>query len=728
MARHFTILVQLKSTPFFGRGCVKAAKEGKIQKIMDRRGFIQGGALGLASALFGVGAAFALPPEGLYFGSASYGGERNRTVLGPNHTGHAHSRWTGARPTPFEQIRITKEEGYGNCLQFWQGGEYLADLVEAAAKAGVWTFNIYSDADAASVKRIGAVGDWWLGHDSGEIFHYDEKDCGDKENPTLQDVADGFMRRVRDYVAKRRAAGWGTIMSTGADFSMDYQVAAGITFPCTEDMPFRNLLVSSALERGVCRQFGLPLWGSHNAHEWNAFLPVSNPLRMPLLYAGFELKYMTGAKLIVNESGNWEAQSVLCEDSPEHDLPHLAMGEPGIHAVSMKDVEALMPEARRHADKIGYESAWCRGYRAEMKRFWAFVKANPAPQGQPQASFAIAKGNLDLCDEKNNPNIPVGGAQRLADRNVNWYPGQPEESWDIVFDAYYPRPSDVLAPNRNPFLAGTPYGLCDITSFADDRASADFLLRNYKAVVFAGWNSCTKKQYGVLCDYVKGGGRLVIALPHLSTDVTRNYRNFTREDLVNGGDFTELCGLKVRGRNPTRVWWVTAAEPDRSKVNCLGIRWPRRYGIMGMFLGDLEFTGPASDYELLAVDDEAARPVIVRCKRGKGEVFFVSTWCYPAGAEKDEGPGDRLGSDGLMTTLYKYVASISRGDVYIAAKGGDLPDDECRYVICSYFPEAGKTYLKNIDFRRNHTIDLKAFGKVTTVTLAPAEMRIIGTK
>ena len=122
-----------------------------------------------------------------------------------------------------------------------------------------------------------------------------------------------------------------------------------------------------------------------------------------------------------------------------------------------------------------------------------------------------------------------------------------------------------------------------------------------------------------------------------------------------------------------------------------------------------------------------AWPVIVRCKSGKGEVFFVNTWCYPAAAEKDEGAGEYIGSDGLMTCLYKYVASISRGDVYMAAKGGDLPDHECRYVICSYFPEEGKTYLKNIDFRKPHTFDLKVFGKVTTVTLAPAEMRILPT-
>ena len=135
--------------------------------------------------MLGFGVALALPPEGLYFGSASYGGKGNPTQLAPCYTGHAHSRWTGARPTPSEQIRITKEEGYGNCLQFWQWNGDLANLVEEAAKAGLWSLNIYSDAKPDQVKRIAAVGDYWLGHDSGEIFHFSEKDCDGIKDPTL---------------------------------------------------------------------------------------------------------------------------------------------------------------------------------------------------------------------------------------------------------------------------------------------------------------------------------------------------------------------------------------------------------------------------------------------------------------------------------------------------------------------------------------------------------------
>ncbi|MCQ2388919.1 MAG: hypothetical protein MJ138_04335 [Kiritimatiellae bacterium] len=668
--------------------------------------------------------AIELPAEGLFFGSACYGGSNDKDAVGLCYTGHAHCRWTGPRPPVSTQIVITAKENLGNCLQFWQWGGQLAQYVKEAAQNGLYSMNIYSDGDEYAVKGIRSVGKKWLGHDSGECFHWSEDDCKGLENPTLKDVADGFMRRVHAYAERRHKAGWGNVMSTGADFSMDYQVAGGIDVPCTEDMPFRNMLLSSALERGVARQYGLEIWGSHNAHEWNAFVPYSNPLRMPLLFAGFQLKYMTGAKIIVNESGNWEVQSVLCEDSPLHAMPHVEVGAPGIHGAKAEELKPYMAEAKAKAQTIGYDSEVCKGYRREMRKFWEFVKKNPAPKGQPQASFAIAKGNFDLCGENLKKAIPIGGAQRIAEKNVNWFPGAPEESWELVKDAFFPRPADVLAPNRNFYLAGAPYGLCDLASFAYDNVTAEHLLKHYKAVMFAGWNTCSKKQYKILCDYVKGGGKLVIGLPHLSCDVTRKYQTFTLDDLVNKGDFSELCGLKVKGMTG-RIWWATANEPDRSKVNCLGIRWPRRFGIMGMKLGDLEFTGDKANYDLLAVDDEAKLPVIVRAKSGKGEVFFMNTWCYPSVANCDEGPGEYLGSDGLMTCLYKYVASISRGDVYVSAKGGDLPDAECQYVIPSYFPEDGRIFLKNVDFRKPHTFDLHKFGKVETITLAPAEMRIL---
>jgi hypothetical protein len=104
-------------------------------------------------------------------------------------------------------------------------------------------------------------------------------------------------------------------MATSSNFYIDYEVAAGADVPVPEDFAFKHLLMSSAISRGLYRQYDLPMWGSHLAHEWYSWLPHSNPLKFPLFRASKYVKYMSGAKMIINESGNWILQSSLCPDS-----------------------------------------------------------------------------------------------------------------------------------------------------------------------------------------------------------------------------------------------------------------------------------------------------------------------------------------------------------------------------------------------------------------------------
>ena len=677
-----------------------------------------------------------LPPEGLFFGPATYGWEstiqrekdgEDDVTLG--YAGHTHCRWVAGQPAPWATIEMTKKYNQGNIIQFWQTGELLYKLSAEAARQGLYAMNIYAPDNPPVAQKLCGLGDRWIGYDTGEIFSFRGDDVKDLKNPTLKDVTDAFMRRVYGHVSERHAHGWGNVLSTGGDFSMDLQVMAGIDIPLTEDYPMRNQLVSSALERGIARQFNLPLWGTHQAHEWNVFIPYSNPLRQPVLGATFQIKYMTGAKIIINESGNWEVQTTLCEDSPMHKMPHVnplktITGDKKKIREAGFDLDAATAEAKKLAHLVGWKSEVSQEYRKICSDFWNFVKENPAPKGQPEATVAVIKGNYDLSGEHNEPMMPIGGAQILADNDPNWYPGAPEDTWELVKKVLSPRPAEILYPSKNFFLSGSPYGLYDITSFAYDNISAEFLLKHYKTLMFGGWNTCSPKQYRVLCDYVKGGGRLLVALPHLSCNATRKHNTFKVSDLVNGGDFSELCGVKVKGQG-SRIWWATT--PDVSgKPNALGIKWPRRYGNMALKVGDLEYTRDASAYEKLAVEDEGGdTAVILRTKTGKGEVFFVNTWCYPSQADLDEGPGASFGSRGLMSELYAYVAKISRGSVYVDGVGAEAPDGECDYVVCSYFPEDGRIFLKNIDFRKPHRFDLVRNGARETIVLAPAEMRIL---
>src|SRR5690606_13022636 len=126
--------------------------------------------------------------------------------------------------------------------------------------------------------------------------------------------------------------------------------------PVPEDFAFRHLLLSSAISRGLYRQYDLPLWGAHLAHEWYSWLPQANPLNFPLFRAALYHKYLSGAKLIINESGNWALQSSLCPDSPMHTMPRVEADPPGLRHTGPEFVEKHIGEARKLFANIDYRS------------------------------------------------------------------------------------------------------------------------------------------------------------------------------------------------------------------------------------------------------------------------------------------------------------------------------------------------------------------------------------
>src|SRR5690606_37240488 len=100
--------------------------------------------------------------------------------------------------------------------------------------------------------------------------------------------------------------------------------------------------------------------------------------------------------------------------------------------------------------------------------------------------------------------------------------------------------------------------------------------------------TASTKQYEHLLRYVRGGGTLFVSIPHLSTNVKRNYGTYTVDELVNGGDFADLRGVRVKGPGE-RYYWATLPHDSTE----LGVRYPRRFGIMTTRMGDIEITDPA---------------------------------------------------------------------------------------------------------------------------------------
>lgn len=711
-----------------------------------------------------------LPPCGMFLGSGVYPMSKDYLLS----TMHGHQSWMPQNFSQQEMIDKVVEDNQGNLAQIWFAARgyapdtaaewvYALDeigiqvpppdwekgvnikasecaeiqnhperkgagtlrFIRKAAEKGIYTLPIYVDAKPEWVKQFLGIGKYYLGYDFGEKFTFrlDEASLRGKklEEVTLKMLGDDLIRNVREYVDGLRADGFGNIMATSGNFYIDYEVAGGTGVPLLEDFAFQHLNFASAISRGLYRQFELPLWGSHMAHEHYSWIPNRSEHKWNLLKACMYQKYMSGCKIIINESGNWFVEASLCEDSPKHNFPRVPLKPTEVDWGGGLEVKfaPYIKEAQKYFPQIDYTAPIPRRYRAIISEFYDFLKANGTPSGQPESTLAVAKGNYDLASARYSPQYAIAGAYALADRNPAWFEGVPERGWDIVKRVFYPCPN-VIEPYENAFLSGTPFGQVDIVSFVQDAIDDEFLSKQYRALLFAGWNTSSEKQYEVLKKYVKNGGILFVSIPQLSTNVTRNFGNYGVEELVHGGDFSELCGLKVLSRGE-RIYWATA--PDNS--NELGFSFPRRFGILATPMGNIEIT--ASNIEVLAVDDEQAKPLILRHQYGKGSVYFLNSWAYPGAFDQDFGPGSTRTSPGLVGMVYRHIAKRARGNVWIT-DDQDEPRSECEYINVSYFPEADKIYLYNIDFGKSHAFYLHAFGSVERITLDAGEFRVMDCK
>jgi len=181
--------------------------------------------------------------------------------------------------------------------------------------------------------------------------------------------------------------------------------------------------------------------------------------------------------------------------------------------------------------------------------------------GDPEVSIGVLKGNYDawpgfdteagLCGLGRSFHLEQNAAGRwvhVHDQwNELWKMGPPEHGWRVL---------DVFYPKTGGMVTTTPYGLVEIVPLC---AASLAHLNTFRLLVLAGWNTMTSAIATKLTGYVRDGGTLVLALPHLSSHVRRedardgNYRFDVPET-------AELAGFQVTGHGQLR--WLGAQRVE----------------------------------------------------------------------------------------------------------------------------------------------------------------------
>jgi len=595
------------------------------------------------------------------------------------------------RHTPDFYIDRAVEEELGNLLVFWPEVQKTARWSEAQETAriraladrGLYTMTIYQHQDPATAARLREAGRgrYFLGNSLGEFASYlyqsaaSATACGVPQGGDLEACRDWF---VSDYIGngvRGYRPSYERVFSTSGSALGAYELEGGVDVMASElyAIGAANLAYATAEMRGAARRWKPAYWGGWLAHEWQTgAIPYSAEEKFPLLRAGLYQQYLMGTSLIVLESGTQTTQA-------------------GVYTAG---------SGKRN---FGFSEAPPNRYRAEMRDFFRFVRERPRAAGLPDVRLALALGHCDAYVGIFLDWLPQWAQFETAKKDANWLYGTPERTWEIAQDLFFPRPA-ATGKYRNAWLAGSPFGQVDICAI--DRLTTPQDLSAYRALAFAGWNSMTDEIAGALRGYLNQGGKVLLALPHLSTRLDRAYRDYGVADLLGRGDLSRLIPVIVKGRK-------AAAGPVAFPG--AGFRAPAA-GTLRSLDGEAVADVALGDGVRVVCADAAGAPLAVRFAQGRGEIVLLLAWEYPGKPS--------------LARLYAHLlgewASEERGDVFITERGEDVPRaGGPNTAFISYAAYADAVYLLNVDTREPHTVRLHRGGRATDVALGPVEFRVM---
>ena len=563
-------------------------------------------------------------------------------------------------PTRLASEIITNE--LCNLFVQWVGGERLAlnsrlDPAVAAKghRDGLRSMTIYGHYGAEIVKPLKEeYGPRYLGNNIGEYAGYlyqTLKEAGNlRQDLDVIEAKEDFVNRFIHKGPGRDGQPYPFVFSTSGSPLATYELQGGIDYICNElyAVGSANLAYASSEARGASRRWGPEYWCSWLAEEWQTFpVPYGTDQKYDLLLAGYLQQYVMGTSLIVLESG---AQGTQAQKYTAKDPGETREGE---------------------IPSYGYDENPPRRYRETTKKFYEFLRANPRDEGTPETKIAFALGNGDAFVGMTTDWFATWGQHKQAETNSNWRCGLPENTWLRVKDTFFPVPGDALKPYPNYWLAGSPYGQCDVVSVDDESRVSD--LKRYALVAFVGWNTATPDANAVLRRYMEEtDGFVILGVPHLSTRRDREYRNYTAADCL-----PTPAGVRVVGEPEEatgEIEWLEGMVDFPELVEST-----KKLGTVTMRLAPLELPPHSNVIATLG-----RKPLVIATRMAGGgcEILFAA-WDYPG----DKGPV----SDTYDALLRGWAGFVPQR-VSISPAGDR---DDTRYICYSVYKN--KAYLLNVD-------------------------------
>ena len=492
------------------------------------------------------------------------------------------------------------------------------------------------------------LGDSYLWNNVGELAGYlyqGAKEASAVGVPIdmtdLGEAKDRFVNVFMQRFVKNRHSNYDFIFSTSGSPLACYELQGGMDFMANElyAVGSANLAYVTSESRGAARKWKPEFWGGWLAEEWQTFpVPYDSEQKYDLLRAGLYQQYLMGTSVIVLESG---AQTTQAQK----------------YTNGANDIRQM------------YDDHAPTEYRKAVKEFYQWTRANPRDPSQPITPAAFVLGNNDGFVGMSFPSFAIWGQHGTAETNKNWKCGSPEATWGAVKSVAFPIVKDALAPYPNHWLAATPYGQIDVTQIDNENYASD--LARYDCLIYAGWNTMTKRIAKLLANYVQNGGDLLLCLPHLSTRSDRNMDNYNVADLIGKGDLSVLMPLKVKERKDGMA--VFERIPPNVKV----------------------------------LENHNGLPVVLEAKLGKGTVRLVAAWDYPG----DNKPFRDIYKKQVADMLEKHAPPVT------------VSGDDANRVSYSVYDKT--VYILNMDCVKESIVKVNFGKKTDTVRLAPHEIKVL---